>query len=185
MLNYYLRFLPHAVSHQAPLHDVLSGPKVKSSHSNTQIPELLKPFEECKASLPWSTLLAHLGSSTPLALVTDASMAALDTVLQQCIQNAWQPLNFYPKKINPEVKPPPPWLLTQPRPRYYMLRHHHPSHELHTPDATYISLLTSTAEQPANAKQRLGKQPLLRKAYKNMDSDLFSVRPDSRLYKKI
>jgi hypothetical protein len=28
MLNYYRRFLPHAASHKAPLHDVLSGPKV-------------------------------------------------------------------------------------------------------------------------------------------------------------
>jgi hypothetical protein len=32
MLNFYRRFLPHAAASQAPLHDVLSGPRVKGSH---------------------------------------------------------------------------------------------------------------------------------------------------------
>jgi hypothetical protein len=35
MLNFYRRFLPHAASSQAPLHEVLSGPKVKGSHTVT------------------------------------------------------------------------------------------------------------------------------------------------------
>jgi hypothetical protein len=32
ILNFYRRFIPHAAAIQAPLHDVLSGPKVKGSH---------------------------------------------------------------------------------------------------------------------------------------------------------
>jgi hypothetical protein len=51
MLNFYRRFLPHAAATQAPLHDVLSGHRVKGSHTITWTPELLKAFEECKASL--------------------------------------------------------------------------------------------------------------------------------------
>jgi hypothetical protein len=46
MLNFYRRFLPHAAATQAPLHDVLSDPRVKGSHPITWRPELLKAFEE-------------------------------------------------------------------------------------------------------------------------------------------
>jgi hypothetical protein len=38
MLNFYRRFIPHAAATQAPLHDVLSGPKVKGSHPITWTP---------------------------------------------------------------------------------------------------------------------------------------------------
>jgi cleavage and polyadenylation specificity factor subunit 1 len=89
---------------QAPLHDVLSGPRVKGSHPITWTPELLKAFEECKASLSHTTLLAHRDPSAPLALITDASTSAMGAVLQQHIKNAWQSLTFFSqkkKKLNP------------------------------------------------------------------------------------
>jgi hypothetical protein len=35
MLNFYRQFLPQAAATQAPLHDMLSGPRVKSSHPIT------------------------------------------------------------------------------------------------------------------------------------------------------
>jgi hypothetical protein len=35
ILNFYRRFLPHAAETQAPLHDALSGPRVKESHPIT------------------------------------------------------------------------------------------------------------------------------------------------------
>jgi hypothetical protein len=95
MLNFYRRFLPHAAATQAPLHGVLSGPKVKGSHPITWTLELLKAFDECKASLSRATLLAHPDPSTPLALVTDASTSAIGAVLQQRVKNAWQPLTFF------------------------------------------------------------------------------------------
>jgi hypothetical protein len=102
------------------------------------------------------------------------------------VKNAWQPLTFYPfylKKINPKVKPTaptasPPSPSTAQPPQHHLRRHHRPSHELHALDITHVFLLASTAEQPsprgvgdvgtnhtclANAKQRLGKQPLLGK----------------------
>jgi hypothetical protein len=51
MLNFHRRNLPHAAATQAPLPDVLSGTRVKGSHPITWTPELLKAFDECKASL--------------------------------------------------------------------------------------------------------------------------------------
>jgi hypothetical protein len=100
MLNFYRRFLPHAAAIQAPLHTVLSGPRVKGSHPITWTPDLHRAFEECKASLSRATLLAHPDPSAPLALVTDASTSAMGAVLQQRVGKAWQPLAFFSKKLN-------------------------------------------------------------------------------------
>jgi cleavage and polyadenylation specificity factor subunit 1 len=60
---------------------------------------LHKAFEECKASLSRATLLVHPDPSALLALVTDASTSAMGAVLQQRVDNAWQPL-AYSKKLN-------------------------------------------------------------------------------------
>jgi hypothetical protein len=100
MLNFYRRFLPHAAATQAPLHDVLSGTRVKGSQPITWTPEL-KTFDECKGSLSCATLLAHPDPSAQLALATDASTSAMGAVLQQHVENAWQPLAFISKKIQP------------------------------------------------------------------------------------
>jgi hypothetical protein len=64
-------------------------------------PVLLKPFEEWKTNLPRATLLAHLDPSTPLALVIDASMAALGALLQQRVQNDGSPSSITPRKSTP------------------------------------------------------------------------------------
>jgi cleavage and polyadenylation specificity factor subunit 1 len=101
MLNFYRRFLPHAAAIQAPLHAALSGPKMKGSHPITWTPDLHRAFDECKASLSRATLLAHPDPSAPLALVTDASTSAMGAVLQQRVDNAWQPLAFFSRKLNP------------------------------------------------------------------------------------
>jgi hypothetical protein len=51
--------------------------------------------------LSHATLLAHPDPLAPLALVTDASTSAMGSVLQQRLKNAWQPLAFFSKKLNP------------------------------------------------------------------------------------
>jgi hypothetical protein len=88
MLNLYRRYVAHAAATQAPLHDVLSGTRVKGSHPITWMLELLRAFEECKASLPRATLLAQPDPSAPRALITDASTSAMGAVLQQRVKNA-------------------------------------------------------------------------------------------------
>jgi cleavage and polyadenylation specificity factor subunit 1 len=102
MLNFYRRFLPQAAAAaQAPLHDVLSGPRIKGSHPIAWTPELHKAFEKCKANLSRATLLAHPEPSAQLALVTDAFTSTMGAVQQQRVDNAWQPLAFFSKKLNP------------------------------------------------------------------------------------
>jgi hypothetical protein len=70
------------------------------SGGGTWTPELLKAFKECKTSFSRATLLAHPNPSAPLALVTDASTSAVGAVLQQHVNDAWQPIAFS-KKLNP------------------------------------------------------------------------------------
>jgi hypothetical protein len=101
MLNFYRRFLPRAASIQPSLQDVLSGPKVKGSHPINWTNTLAAAFDECKASLSRAALLAHPDSTAPLALVTDASTTAMGAVLQQQVQDVWQPLAFYSRKLSP------------------------------------------------------------------------------------
>jgi hypothetical protein len=100
MLNFYSQFLPQAAATHAPLH-VLSGPRVKGSHPIAWTSEFHKAFEECKASLSRATLLAHPEPTAQLALVTGASTSAIGAVLQQRVDNAWQPLALFSKKLNP------------------------------------------------------------------------------------
>ena len=59
ILNFYRRFLPHAATIQAPLHDVLSGPKGKGSHPVTWNDSFVAAFNECKASMSRAALLAR------------------------------------------------------------------------------------------------------------------------------
>ena len=75
MLNFYRRFLPHAATIQAPLHDVLSGSKIKGSHPVTWNDALVAAFNWCKAGLSRAVLLAHPHPTAPLA--SDASNIAM------------------------------------------------------------------------------------------------------------
>lgn len=98
MLKFYRRFLPNVASLKALLHDALSGPTVKGLHPITWNAVLDKPFEECKASLSQTALLAHPHSTASLALVTTT---VTRVVLQQQVQDIWQPLAFFSRKHSP------------------------------------------------------------------------------------
>jgi cleavage and polyadenylation specificity factor subunit 1 len=74
---------------------------VKGSHPITWSVVLDKVFEECKASLSRAALLAHPDPSAMLALVTDASTNAMGGVLQQQVQDTWQPLAFFSRNLSP------------------------------------------------------------------------------------
>jgi hypothetical protein len=56
-------------------------------------------FEKCKEELANAALLAHRMEHGDLTLTTDASDAAIGGVLQQRVQDSWQPLGFFFKKL--------------------------------------------------------------------------------------
>ena len=71
MINYYHRFIPNCT------------------------------FIESKQILANTTLLVHPDHTAPLNITCDASDVAVGGVLQQYINNVWQPLSFFSKKLTP------------------------------------------------------------------------------------
>lgn len=99
MLNFYRRFLPKAAELQAPLHNALSGPKMKGSTPFPWTPALEQAFFACKDHLAAATLLTYPVDNAPLALFTDVSLTSAGAVLQQLVDSTWQPLAFFSKKL--------------------------------------------------------------------------------------
>ena len=58
-------------------------------------------FTESKQILANATLLVHLNPLALLNIMCDASDFAVGGVLQQRIDNVWQPLSFFSKKLAP------------------------------------------------------------------------------------
>ncbi|TWW56015.1 putative RNA-directed DNA polymerase from transposon X-element [Takifugu flavidus] len=75
MVNFYHRFLPRAADLMRPLYDCLKGavPKHMVDWSDVQ----QRAFENVKAALANSTLLAHPLPDAPISITTDASDYAL------------------------------------------------------------------------------------------------------------
>ena len=90
MINFYRRFLLRAAANQAPLNDLLQG-NVKGRTPVSWNPA----FEECKDALSQATLITHPKPDAPLAVFTDASEFAIGAGLQQHVNGAWQPLDFF------------------------------------------------------------------------------------------
>jgi hypothetical protein len=101
MLNFYRWFIPQAASLQALLHASLARRMVKGSQPLDWTHSMVQAFEDCKASLSHTPLLAHPDSSATLALFTDASDIVIGTALQQNVCDTWQPLAFYSHKLSP------------------------------------------------------------------------------------
>jgi hypothetical protein len=59
-----------------------------------------KIFEELKLSLLKATMLAHPLSRVLISIVVDASDYATGAVLQQKINDYWQPLSFLAKALS-------------------------------------------------------------------------------------
>jgi hypothetical protein len=100
LINFYRNFIPKAASLQAPLHAVLT-PKTKSKATIKWTPEMAQAFTDCKQSLSTATLLAHPVIGVDLALSTDASDFSIGACLQQRVNNDWQPLAFFSRKLTP------------------------------------------------------------------------------------
>lgn len=82
-----------------PLHDMLKGAK----KGNTPVAwndAGEQAFNEIKLELSKVTLLAHPKPEAPLNITVDASDTAAGAVLQQFVNNQWQPLAFYTKSFS-------------------------------------------------------------------------------------
>lgn len=100
MVNFYRRFIPKAAQLQAPLVNLLSGSQLKGAKPVPWSPESELAFQQCKDHLAYATLLAHPAPNAKLGLFTDASSTHVGACLQQLIDDNWQPLAFFSRKLS-------------------------------------------------------------------------------------
>ena len=108
MVNYYHRFIPHCAAKLRPLNNLLTAANEGHTRLSPKSFFDLKwnestylVFIESKQILANATLLVHPDHSAPLNIACDASDFAVGVVLQQYIDNIWQPLSFFSKKLTP------------------------------------------------------------------------------------
>ena len=103
MVNYYHRFIPQLAHILAPLHAHLTflQKQPKKSFVFTWPTHCQDIFDQVKSLLINVTLLTYPTENAPLSISTDASNTAVGAVLQQFINDSWQPLAFFSKKLNP------------------------------------------------------------------------------------
>lgn len=105
LINYYRRFIPHAVKHQMILQTLIIGNKKNDKTEIIWTPKHREAFEKCKQQLSRKTILAHPVHNAQLSLDVDASDSAVGAVLHQYINNERQPLAFFSKKNTQLRKP--------------------------------------------------------------------------------
>lgn len=92
-INFYRRFLPNCARLVQPLETLLT----KTSRNTPILPwneSLDQTFGDIKTALAEASLLLHPRYDAPTAIMTDASDTAVGAVLQQRIDDIWQPLAF-------------------------------------------------------------------------------------------
>lgn len=100
MYNFYRRHLPKTAELQAPLHEALAGPKMKGSTPFPWTPAREAAFNACKEHLASATLLTYPVDGAHLALFVDASLTSVGGAMQQYVNDTWQPLAFFSKKLS-------------------------------------------------------------------------------------
>lgn len=99
MVNFYRASIPNAASHQASLNEYLIGAKRKDKTVINWNDKAIKDFEQCKLGLKNAVMISHPKSNVPVALMTDASDTCAGAVLQQKVNDSWQPLGYFSKRF--------------------------------------------------------------------------------------
>lgn len=99
-INFYRRFIPNAVVNQMKLSGLIIGNKKNDKTPIVWTDETKIAFQQCKDDLANATLLAHPAKNAELSIWCDASDSMVGAVLHQRVNNEWQPLGFYSKKLS-------------------------------------------------------------------------------------
>lgn len=63
--------------------------------------EAAQAFPTIKDALTQAPLLSHPQAGAPLSILADASDFAVGAVLQQFVNDAWQPISYFSRKMKP------------------------------------------------------------------------------------
>lgn len=98
--NYYRRCIPNAATSQLPLNGYIQH-SIKNDKTKVHwTEEANKAFEECKQKIADITLLAYPSQNAKMTLTTDASSTAIGAKLEQLVNNNWEPLGFFSRKLS-------------------------------------------------------------------------------------
>lgn len=97
-INFYRRFIPHAVKNQMFLTKLIDGNKKNDNTPVQWTDEASAAFEKCKEDLSNAALLVYPNKTADLSLEIDASDKSVGCVLHQYMSGIPQPLGFYSKK---------------------------------------------------------------------------------------
>lgn len=99
IVNFYRRFLPHAIDSQLPLLKMIPGNRKNDRTQLTWNETTMNAFAQCKRDVADAALLAHPAKSAVLSLCVDASDSSVGAVLHQITDNECEPLGYYSKKL--------------------------------------------------------------------------------------
>lgn len=100
MMNFYRGNLAGAAGYQAELHKYLRCSKKNDNTPIVWTAEAEVAFGQCKEALRNAAILAFPAPGAPLALMTDASQKCVGAVLQQRMENKWQPIAYFSKALS-------------------------------------------------------------------------------------
>lgn len=100
VMNFYRQCISHAAQLQAPLNEMLKGTLKKDKRPVSWSAIAEKAFNDCKNSLATAAMLNYPSPAAPMALTTDASDVAIGASLEQLVNNAWQPIGFFSRKLS-------------------------------------------------------------------------------------
>lgn len=104
MINFYRSHLDHAADHQLLLNKYLHKTKKRDKTKIEWNQESIEAFEKCKNSLANASMLSYPLPQASLALFCDASNTGVGAVLQQKINDKWQPLGYFSKGLTSTQK---------------------------------------------------------------------------------
>ena len=100
LINFHHRFIPNCAAILEPLNRMLSLTGSDARHLPWD-DRAITAFTAIKEALARATLLAHPKPHAPTRIMTDASNRAVGAVLQQQIEDSWQPIAFFSRKLLP------------------------------------------------------------------------------------
>lgn len=100
IMNYHRKSIPHAAQLQAPLNNMLKGTIKKDKRPVPWNSDAETAFNTCKQSLATSVMMNYPSPTARMALTTDASDIAIGASLEQLVDNIWQPIGFFSRKLS-------------------------------------------------------------------------------------
>ncbi|GFX47146.1 transposon Ty3-I Gag-Pol polyprotein [Trichonephila clavipes] len=100
MLNFYCRFIPHAVQTQALLSEFLKDSKKNDKSKISWSDQTIAAFKKSKQELANVAMLTHLKPNASLILQVGASDYAIGGALNLNTATGLEPLAFYSRKLN-------------------------------------------------------------------------------------